>query len=54
MEYTTEIFNEIIDYFKTKQYATRFTLSGGDPICAPEIIYPLCKMIKDMRPDVQI
>ena len=54
MEYTNSVFNEIIDYFEKHLYATRFTLSGGDPIFAPEITQPLCKKIKEIRPDVKI
>ena len=54
LEYTNSVFNEIIDYFKKHSYATRFTLSGGDPIFAPEITQPLCKKIKEIRPDVKI
>jgi len=54
LEYTEDIFNNIIEYFKTKKYATRFTLSGGDPICSPDIVLPLCQKIKKIRPDVKI
>lgn len=54
LEYTNSVFEEIIDYFKTKIYATRLTLSGGDPMYSLEIIEPICKKIKEIRPDVKI
>lgn len=53
-EYTEEIYNEIIEYFMNNSYATRLTLSGGDPLYSPQIILPLCKKIKEIRPDVKI
>ena len=53
-EYNETILNKIVEYFKTKTYATRLTLSGGDPICSPDIVLPLCKAVKQVRPDVVI
>lgn len=52
--FTDETFNEIIEYFRTHLYATRFTLSGGDPLCSGAEITELCKRIKEMRPEVSI
>lgn len=53
-EYNETILNKIVEYFKAKTYATRLTLSGGDPICSPDIVLPLCKAVKQVRPDVTI
>lgn len=53
-EYTQEVHREIIDYFKNTPYATRLTLSGGDPIYSPQIVIPLCEEVKKIRPDVKI
>ena len=53
-EYTEEVYNEIIDYFTNNSYATRLTLSGGDPLYSPQIILPLCKKVKEIRPDIRI
>lgn len=53
-EYNETILNKIVEYFKAKTYATRLTLSGGDPICSPDIVLPLCKAVKQVRPDVVI
>jgi len=54
LEYTNSVYNDIINYFMEHKYATRLTLSGGDPICSPDITQPLCKKIKEIRPDVKI
>lgn len=53
-EYTEEVYNEIIEYFINNSYATRFTLSGGDPLNSPQIILPLCKRLKEIRPNLKI
>lgn len=53
-EYTDAVYYEVLDYFTTAKYATRFTLSGGDPIYSPLVAIPLCHKIKEIRPDVQI
>ena len=53
-DYTPEVYKEIIEYFINNSYATRLTLSGGDPLYSPQIITPLCEEIKKIRPDVKI
>ena len=53
-DYTPEVYKEIIEYFINNSYATRLTLSGGDPLYYPQIITPLCEEIKKIRPDVKI
>lgn len=53
-DYTPEVYKEIIEYFINNSYATRLTLSGGDPLYSPQIITPLCEEIKRIRPDVKI
>ena len=53
-DYTPEVYKEIIEYFINNSYATRLTLSGGDPLYSPQIVTPLCEEIKRIRPDVKI
>lgn len=54
LEYTNSVLEEIINYFKNNQYATRLTLSGGDPMFSPEIVLPICQAVKEVRPDIII
>lgn len=54
LEFTQEILDDIIKYFKDNTYASRLTLSGGDPIFNDGISLPVIHAIKDIRPDVEI
>lgn len=54
LEFTQEVLNEIIDYFKKNLQVTRLTLSGGDPIFNSEVALVVAKNIKEIRPDVKI
>lgn len=54
LEFTQDILDNIIEYFKNNVYATRLTLSGGDPFFSPEVSMPVAASVKDIRPDVKI
>lgn len=52
-EFTTKVYDEILQYFENSPYANRLTLSGGDPISSP-ITLTLCKTIKEKYPHISI
>lgn len=54
LEFTQEVLNEIVNYFKKNLQVTRLTLSGGDPIFNSEVALIVAKTIKEIRPDVKI
>lgn len=53
-EFTEENLREIIDYFNNKKYATRFTLSGGDPIDSPQMALWIVSELKNKCPNIII
>jgi len=54
LSYDEDILNKILKYFQEKKYATRLTLSGGDPLYSLDVVLPMCKAVKEIRPDIKI
>lgn len=49
--FTDNIFEQLIQYFYDIPYASRLTLSGGDPLESPELTYFIILKFKQYFPD---
>lgn len=50
MKFTDAVFDQLIQYFYDIPYASRLTLSGGDPLANPELIYFIIFKFKQLFP----
>ena len=46
MKFTDAVFDQLIQYYYDIPYASRLTLSGGDPLANPELTYQLIVKFK--------
>ena len=53
-EFTPEILEDIVKYFKEHKYATRLTLSGGDPLDSLELTTLVLTTLKKEIPYLQV
>lgn len=54
MKFTDAIFEQLIQYFYDIPYASRLTLSGGDPLANPELTYFIVLKFKQYFPEKAI
>lgn len=54
MEFTQEVLDDILNYFRNNPLATRLTLSGGDPVLSPDVALLVAANVKNIRPDVKV
>ena len=52
--FNEDILDSIIGYFITHKYATRLTISGGDPFDNPRMTKWICKKMKEVLPNIDI
>lgn len=54
MKFTDAVFDQLIQYFYNIPYASRLTLSGGDPLESPELTYFIILKFKKLFPDKSV
>ena len=54
MIFTDDLLKKILNYFQNKGYATRLTLSGGDPLDNIEFTYMISKNFKEKFPNHEL
>lgn len=54
MKFTDAVFDKLIQYFNNIPYASRLTLSGGDPLESPELTYYIILKFKKLFPDKSV
>ena len=50
MKFTDAVFDQLIQYYYDIPYASRLTLSGGDPLANPELTYQIIFKFKTLFP----
>lgn len=54
MKFTDAVFEQLIQYFYDIPYASRLTLSGGDPLVNPELVYFIIFKFKQLFPEKSV
>lgn len=54
MKFTNAVFEQLIQYFYDIPYASRLTLSGGDPLVNPELVYFIIFKFKQLFPEKSV
>lgn len=50
MKFTDAVFDQLMQYFYEIPYASRLTISGGDPLVSPELVYYIILKFKTLFP----
>lgn len=53
-QFTEAVLSKLLQYYRDIPYASRLTLSGGDPLASPELTYHIISKFKECYPDKKI
>lgn len=49
-QFTESVLSQLLQYYRDIPYASRLTLSGGDPLASPELTYHIISKFKECYP----
>jgi len=53
-QFTEAVLSQLLQYYRDIPYASRLTLSGGDPLASPNLTYYVISKFKECYPDKKI
>lgn len=54
IQFTEKVLDQLLKYFQDIPYASRLTLSGGDPISSPDLTYYVLSKFREQYPDKKV